>query len=85
MKAETMPRAILGTIFAEATVAEDGSLHLNSPASGFKPGERVRLIISPILNDQADVQTQLRGSVVRYDDPFGPAAPTDDWEALKGC
>jgi hypothetical protein len=25
----------------------------------------------------------LRGSVLRYDDPFGPAVPEEDWEALQ--
>jgi hypothetical protein len=25
----------------------------------------------------------LRGSVLRFDDPFGPAAPEEDWEALN--
>lgn len=25
----------------------------------------------------------LRGSVLRFDDPFGPAAPEEDWDALN--
>jgi hypothetical protein len=25
----------------------------------------------------------LRGTVLRYDDPFGPAADPDDWEACR--
>ena len=25
----------------------------------------------------------LRGSVLRYDDPFEPAVPEEDWEVLK--
>lgn len=72
---------IAKTILAEATVAEDGSLHLTDPTLTFKPGEKVLLAISPI----ADGKESLRGSVIRYDDPFGPPTPPEDWEALQGC
>ena len=72
-------------IFAEATVGEDGSLHLNPPAASLKVGERVLLTISPMRETRTDVQTLLRGSVLRYDDPFGPSAPLEEWEALREC
>ncbi|HZT44436.1 MAG TPA: hypothetical protein VFA07_19890 [Chthonomonadaceae bacterium] len=74
------------TILAEATVAEDGSLHLTDPtALAFKPGEKVLLAISPIANGKRENKEPLLGTVTRYDDPFGPATSPEDWEALRGC
>ena len=45
-------------------------------------GEKPKL--SPELETQlADNPDLLKGSVLRYDDPFGPACPPEDWEALS--
>jgi hypothetical protein len=30
-----------------------------------------------------DVRDRLRGTVVKYDGPFAPAAPPEDWDALQ--
>ena len=35
----------------------------------------------PSLGESATVSPTLRGSVVRYTDPFEPAASADEWEA----
>ena len=32
--------------------------------------------------ERSPIET-LRGSVLRYDDPFEPAVPEEDWEVLK--
>jgi hypothetical protein len=32
---------------------------------------------------QVSQDNPLRGSILRYDDPFGPAAPLEDWEVLQ--
>lgn len=74
------------TVFAEATVGEDGALHLHSPAPPLKPGAKVLLTISPQAEATvAKNPTPLRGTVIRYDDPFGPATTPDEWEALRDC
>jgi len=40
--------------------------------------------LSPELRKRlAENPDLLRGSVLRYDDPFGPACPLEDWEALQ--
>ena len=78
-------RTVSTTTFAIATVGDDGSLHLNPPSTSLKPGETVLVTICPVSKNENGVEALLRGSVIRYDDPFGPAAPSDDWEALQGC
>lgn len=72
------------TVFAEATVGEDGSLRLKD-ASRFalKPGEKVTLTISPIVAVRGENPKPLLGTVTRYDDPFGPATDPEEWEALR--
>ena len=71
------------TVFAEAIVAEDGSLHIEGPTPALKPGDKVLLTISPIAEATDENPRPLLGTVTRYDDPFGPAAPIDEWEALR--
>ena len=73
------------TVFAEATVGEDGALHLNNPAPTLKPGAKVLLTISPQAEQTQENPTQLRGTVTRYDDPFGPATGPGEWEAMREC
>src|SRR5438034_205421 len=65
------------TVFVEATVAQDGSLHLEGPAPALKPGDRVRLTISPLPTAPDEDSQPLLDTVTRYDDPFGPAAPLE--------
>jgi hypothetical protein len=73
------------TVFAEATVGEDGSLHLRSPAPTLKPGLKVVLAISAQAEAKAEDPTPLVGTVIRYDDPFGPATNPKEWEAQREC
>ena len=73
------------TVFAEATVGEDGALRLRSPAPFLKPGAKVLLTISLQAEAIAENLTPLRGTVLRYDDPFGPATTPNEWEALRDC
>ena len=61
-----------------ATVKQDGTILLEGLP--FHAGDRVEIIIL----EQAKVSHRpLAGSVLRYDDPFDPAVPAEDWEALK--
>lgn len=53
----------------------------------FEDGQCVEVAVAklPSLNRQsiANVRRQLRGQVERYDDPFEPAAPPEDWQVLR--
>ena len=76
-------RIATDTFFAEALVGENGSLVLlNQPIPPLTPGEKVRLTIYSETEGSPERLNSLRGTVTRYDDPFGPAAAPDEWEAL---
>jgi hypothetical protein len=55
----------------------------------FAEGQRVRVIVAehdapaPQTLSIEDVRRQLRGGVVRFDDPFEPMIPADHWEMLR--
>lgn len=66
----------------EAILTENGTLNLkNLP---FKAGDSVEIIILE-LHPHLPVSNPypLGGKVIRYDDPFEPATPLEDWEALQ--
>jgi len=66
----------------EATVSKDGMVTVASLP--FKAGQRVEIIILPVVEPRAGQgHERLRGMVERYDDPFEPAAHPDDWEANR--
>lgn len=72
------------TVFAEATVGEDGTLHLKDTSQlSLKPGEKVALMISPIAEANGENPKPLQGTVLRYDDPFGPATELAENTSLK--
>lgn len=67
----------------ETVVQTDGTLMLEKLP--FKKGDNVEVII---LGQQTESQTNnpypLRGATpYRYDDPFEPLVPIEDWEAMK--
>ena len=64
-----------------ATLELDGTLTLDHLP--FQAGQRVEVIVAAISAAVPEDDFPLRGSVLRYDDPFGPACPLEDWEALK--
>jgi hypothetical protein len=68
----------MGVHIAETTVDQQGRVVLDHLP--FKPGEKVDVIISA-HDESSGKAPDLRGSVLRYDDPFDPVA-SDDWEAL---
>ena len=45
-------------------------------------GTHVSIVPEEVKVDR-DAFLSLRGTVLRYDDPFGPAVPIDDWNALR--
>ena len=52
-------------------------------------GERVEVIIlaagerAPEAPTTEDVRRRLRGSVLKYDDPFAPALPPEEWDVVR--
>lgn len=74
----------------ETTLTEDGTLKLQGLP--FHAGDAVEVIIlqrPSFQQEQTAIPTSesdlypLRGTVIRYDDPFEPAVPVEDWEALQ--
>lgn len=73
----------------ETTLTEEGTLTLTGLP--FPAGARVEVIVlengAPSGGDAAagdePQRYSLRGTVLKYDDPFGPAVPEDDWDVLR--
>jgi len=63
------------------TLIEDGTLLLKGLP--FHAGDTVEIIILEQKKAERPIDHPLRGTVLRYDDPFEPAVPTEDWEVLK--
>jgi len=63
----------------ETTVTGDGSVVVRGVP--FPEGAEVEVIVLPrrVPGETAP----LRGSVLRYDDPFGPAVPETDFDAAS--
>jgi hypothetical protein len=59
-------------------VGEDGKLVLDDLP--FQPGEAVQIIILPAPQPPSENRHALRGTILKYIDPFKPIAD-DDWEA----
>ena len=65
------------TFHVETIIKRDGKLHLDHVP--FSEGEAVHVFVS----SATPVTTQtLRGSVLKYEQPFAPIAE-EDWEAAK--
>jgi hypothetical protein len=69
----------------ETTVQTNGRVVLeNLP---FDEGDKVEVIVLETSDSKEETGPgdpyPLRGTVYKYEDPFGPATPVDDWEALK--
>ena len=69
-----------------ATLMEEGTLVLKGLP--FHAGDTVEIIIleqpkEERLSQASQADYPLQGTVLRYDDPFEPAVPAEDWEVLK--
>jgi hypothetical protein len=49
----------------------------------FDEGEKVEIIILKSRAESEKGRYPLRGTTYKYENPFEPAAPPEDWEALK--
>jgi ABC-type molybdate transport system ATPase subunit len=72
---------------ATAVVTEGQSISVSGlPIAA---GERVEVIIlagvglAPDAPTGDDVRRRLRGSVLKYDHPFDPAVPPEEWDAVR--
>ncbi len=66
----------------EATVQSNGRVILNDLP--FEDGKQVEIIVLDNNGKATEPQVNpLKGSVLRYDDPFEPACPAEDWVALR--
>ncbi len=66
----------------DTKVQQNGRIILNDLP--FEEGKEVEVIILEAETQQVTVKNNpLKGSILRYDDPFGPACPIEDWEALR--
>jgi hypothetical protein len=75
---------VIPFVTLESIVTPDGQLVLDGLP--FQPGEVVEIIIRGQPTPSAIEQNPypLQGSQpYRYDDPFEPAVPIEDWEVLK--
>jgi hypothetical protein len=67
----------------KTTVGHNGRIVVeNLP---FQEGDKVEIVVSEVKmeRDESADPYPLRGTPYRYDDPFGPAVPLEDWEALR--
>jgi hypothetical protein len=67
-----------------ATLKQDGSILLEGLP--FHAGDTVGIIIleqSKVEKTVPSSNRPLAGSVLRYDDPFEPAVPAEEWEVLR--
>ena len=70
------------TVFIEATVEQDGGIHVNPATSDFwAPGTKVLVSISPVVSAEASGAQSLAGTVTCYEDPFSSATALEDWDA----
>jgi hypothetical protein len=71
---------------AVAVVGDDQSVTVQVP---LPRGEHVEVIVlasnggGSAETSADEVRRRLRGSVLTYDDPFGPAVPPEEWDALR--
>ena len=66
----------------EITLTENGIFTLKDLP--FQAGDFLEIIILERHPRPLDANSYpLRGTVIRYDDPFEPATPLEDWEVLQ--
>lgn len=66
----------------EAIVQSNGRVILNDLP--FEEGKHVEIIVLDNNGiETAQKLNPLKGGVLRYDDPFEPATPAEDWEVLR--
>ena len=49
----------------------------------FDDGEVEVIVLERNIKKLRNGENPLKGSILRYDDPFWPACPPEDWEVLR--
>jgi hypothetical protein len=63
-------------------IGPNGELHVNVP---LPPGQEVNVTVETRDHTKGRIfNTSLAGTPVEYIDPFEPAVPPEDWEAISG-
>lgn len=66
----------------DTVIESDGNLTLKGLP--FKKGVSVEvIIIESQTESKAGNRNSLKGTVLKYEEPFAPVVPAEDWEALK--
>jgi hypothetical protein len=67
----------------ETHLGEDRSLKLTDIP--FRPGSTVQVILveGAVAPAKTEERFPFRGLPYTYEDPFGPAVPPEEWEALR--
>lgn len=69
-------------VHIRTTVREDGTLVVDRLP--FHAGQTVDVTVAEQEESAAaTARYPMRGSVLRYENPFEPACPADDWEVLR--
>lgn len=69
------------TLRVEKVIQSNGTVVLeNLP---FDEGEKVEIIIWKSDAENEKCRYPLHGTAYKYENPFEPTAPPEDWEALK--
>ncbi len=77
-----MSGGFMQPVHIEATVGKDGTLHVSGLP--FQEGEVVEVLIAVHAPPEKGSSSHpLAGLPVTYIDPFEPAVPPEDWEALQ--
>lgn len=71
----------MNTLRIHTTVQTGGKLVVEQ--SSLRAGDEVDVLILSAKPASANARERLRGSVLRFDDPFEPAAPAGEWEACR--
>jgi hypothetical protein len=65
----------------QAMVAENGAVLIQGVP--FAVGTSVEVIVLEGKSSNIDLVDSLKNSVIRYEDPFEPAVPAEDWEVFQ--
>ena len=66
----------------EATIQPHGRVILNDLP--FEDGKQVEIIVLDIHGKgKSPTANPLKGTLLKYEDPFEPAVPIEDWEVLR--
>ena len=71
----------MNAYWVETTLTENGELALKNLPFGAGASVEV-IVLEKSDNGASSDPNPLRGSVLRYDNPFEPAVPIEDWECL---